>query len=87
MYLELLDPELTLGTLLELMPLNEINEYLIIPVELVGNLVLLAGLVDMEINSATHTVLLIALGAVEVCISLREEKRIGAIGCGAPGYL
>ena len=61
-----LDPVLALGALLELCPLDEFEEILIIFIETIAYLILFACHPHMEIASASQTVMFLACGTAIV---------------------
>jgi hypothetical protein len=81
----LFDPELTLGTLLEFVPLSEVQKLFIIFRHSVGYFVLSAAHVFVPVASAVETVLFFALRALKPgLIAFFEEKHPSAGGSGTP---
>lgn len=84
--LVLLDPELALGTLLELLALDKGDELLVVFAGGGADLVLLAAHVLVPLDSAVEAVFLVALEALEPhLVLLLEEEHVAAVGSRTPG--
>lgn len=82
----LLHPELALGTLLELLPLHEGHELLVVLTGSRADLVLLATHVLVPLHSAVQTVLLPAFETLKsLGVVLLVKEHVPAVGSGAPG--